>query len=89
MKVNNFKGQLRRLFLNYARTSYVEEQLMKRMGHCKQCGKCCELVYKCPFLTESRKCTVYHKGRPRQCTTFPLDSRDLQDIGGECGYFFD
>jgi hypothetical protein len=89
MRFSGFKGQIRRLFLNYVRPSYVDDQLKKRKGDCKQCGKCCELAYKCPFLTESRKCIVYHKGRPKQCTTFPLDKRDLEDITGECGYFFE
>jgi bacterioferritin-associated ferredoxin len=88
MRLSGFKGQVRRLFLNYFRKAYVEKQLQQRKGHCKQCGKCCELAYRCFLLTESRKCLVYHKGRPRQCTTFPLDERDLNDIQGECGYSF-
>ena len=89
MRIRGLKGQWRRLFLNFARKSYVEDQLKKRKGYCKQCGKCCELAYKCFFLTDTRKCTVYHKGRPKQCTTFPLDQRDIDDIpGGECGYYF-
>ena len=88
MRISGLKGQLRRLIYNFARKNYVEEQLKKRKGYCKQCGKCCELAYKCFFLTQSRKCTVYHKGRPKQCTTFPLDQKDLDDIPGECGYYF-
>jgi Fe-S-cluster containining protein len=54
-----------------------------------QCGKCCSLVFRCPFLNRENQCTIYHKGRPRHCKTFPLDNKDLQDIGGECGYYFE
>ena len=89
MKLRNCKGQARRIFFNYLRTEYVDEQLGKRKGDCRQCGKCCALVFRCPFLNSESKCIIYHKGRPRHCTTFPLDNNDLQDIDGECGYSFD
>lgn len=88
MRISGFRGQIRRLYLNYFRKGYVERQLEIRKGYCKQCGKCCELSFKCFFLTKTRKCIIYHKGRPKHCKTFPLDERDLRDIKGECGYYF-
>lgn len=88
MKIRNLKGQTRRICYNYLRKRYVTEQLEKREGNCRQCGKCCSLVFRCPFLTREGKCIIYHKGRPRHCTTFPLDTNDLRDIEGECGYSF-
>lgn len=89
MKYQNFMGEVRRIYLNYLNKQYVSKQLATRRGDCKQCGKCCSLVFRCPFLNKENKCIIYHKGRPRHCKTFPMDQKDLQDIGGDCGYYFD
>jgi hypothetical protein len=89
MRLQNLKGEVRRIFFNYVKKQYVDRQLEVRQGNCMQCGKCCSLVFRCPFLNRENRCTIYHKGRPRHCKTFPLDQRDLHDIGGACGYYFD
>jgi len=88
MRLLRFKGVIRRIILNYFRKSYVEKQLSRRRGKCDQCGKCCELAFRCPFLTASRKCLIYDIWRPTHCRSFPLDQKDLEEVGGECGYFF-
>jgi len=89
MRLRNLKGEVRRIYYNYVGKKYVARQLEMRKGNCEQCGKCCSLVFRCPFLNRENRCMIYHKGRPRHCKTFPLDQRDLNDIGGACGYYFD
>jgi len=88
MRLSRVNGLTRRLALNYFRKSYVEKQLSRRRGECKQCGKCCELAFSCPFLTKSRRCVIYNICRPRHCKTFPIDQKDIEEIDGECGYYF-
>lgn len=87
-RISKARGVIRRFFLNTFRPGYVKNQIKLRRGTCKQCGHCCHLAFRCPFLTETGKCLVYHKGRPMQCKTFPIDERDLAEIGRECGYYF-
>ena len=88
MRLSRLKGVIRRMFLCNFRKSYVKRQLSYRSGQCNQCGKCCELAFRCPFLTKSRACLIYERGRPEQCKIFPIDQRDLNEIDGVCGYYF-
>ncbi len=85
---SKLKGVFRRFFLNIFRREYVRNQMKLRKGECCQCGQCCQLAFRCLLLTNSGKCLIYHKGRPKQCKTFPIDERDLAEVDGECGYFF-
>ena len=85
---NKWSGVIRRFFLNKFNKEYVKNQMGLRKGECKQCGRCCQLAFRCPFLTKAGKCFVYHKGRPMSCITFPINKRDLDEVGSECGYFF-
>ena len=83
-------SKIRRLFLCTLKPRYVEQQIQHRGGECVQCGKCCRLVFKCPFLggtEENPRCMVY-EGRPKPCIAFPIDERDLADVNFQCGYFF-
>jgi hypothetical protein len=85
------KGKIRRFFLPKLYPDYVKKQLDIRQGKCLQCGKCCVMLYRCPFLKGSGdniRCLIYNSFRPRQCKLFPIDERDLQEIGGPCGYSF-
>ncbi|MFO8006712.1 MAG: hypothetical protein R6V05_03155, partial [Candidatus Brocadiia bacterium] len=82
-------GKLRRLWLTSFRRGYVSEQLKRRRGSCNGCGRCCELVFRCRFLTGDRRCRIYGRGRPAACRFFPVDERDLTDVGGQCGYWFE
>ena len=88
MRLSRVKGLIRRMALNYLRKGYVERQLSLRRGKCNQCGKCCELAFRCPFLTKARRCFIYNIWRPNHCKNFPIDQRDLKEIAGECGYYF-
>ena len=81
-------GKLRRMWLCTFRPGYVRAQLARRRGACLQCGRCCRLAFRCPMLARGNKCLIYTVARPRNCTMFPLDARDLAEVGNQCGYRF-
>jgi hypothetical protein len=81
-------GKLRRSWLTTFRPGYVRAQRARRRGSCRQCGRCCRLGFRCPLLTRRNRCAIYHVVRPANCTRFPIDSRDLSEVGGQCGYRF-
>ena len=84
-------NKIRRYLLCKTDKGYITKQMEERFGDCLQCGRCCRLIYRCPFLMGSGshiKCLIYHKGRPEQCRAFPIDNRDLMDVDFRCGYFF-
>ena len=88
--LTRFGNKIRRLFLCAVKPEFVEQQIRHRGGECVQCGKCCKLVFECPFLggtEENPRCMVY-EGRPKPCVAFPIDERDLADVNFQCGYFF-
>lgn len=87
-------GQARRYWLTHFQPDYVQAQLARREGECRRCGKCCTLVFDCPFLKEGG-CAIYGRAgdclRPKSCKIFPIDRRDLKDVrlcGGSCGFGF-
>lgn len=89
--IKKINSKLRRFVLCTFKQKYVEEQQKSRYGDCFQCGKCCSLLLKCPFLEGpewNTKCAIYHKGRPKQCEAFPIDHKDLHDVEFLCGYYF-
>lgn len=83
-----FRGKVRRLYLTTFRPDYVRKQIEKRKGECRQCGSCCRLVFHCFYLTTEDLCRTY-SSRCSVCSTFPIDERDLRDVGPHCGYSFD
>ena len=86
-----FAGKARRAFLCLFRPSYVKKSIERREGECNMCGQCCRIGVDCPFLevheTHAR-CRIYHMGRPTPCQAFPIDARDLRDVGGSCSFRF-
>ena len=88
--ISRLGNKIRRFLLCAVKPQYVEAQILHRGGECVQCGKCCKLVFKCPFLggtDENPRCMVYD-GRPKPCFAFPINERDLADVNFQCGYFF-
>jgi len=86
-----FRGQARRYWLGKFGRSYIAQSLLRRRGHCQQCGMCCTLGRACPFLTRDRRCLIYGRLRPAACRHFPIDERDIEDVarrGGHCSYSF-
>jgi uncharacterized protein len=89
-KISQLGNKFRRLVLCAIRMEYVQQQTALRGGECVGCGRCCKLVYRCPFLggtDENPRCLVYDD-RPKPCQAFPIDERDLVDVNYQCGYFF-
>ena len=88
-------GKIRRFYLVNFRPRYVEESLSRRVGTCDRTGACCNLMFPCPSMKWFENlplCRIY-KLRPRNCTVFPIDERDLRerDIMSPyepCGYTF-
>ncbi|MBU4246491.1 MAG: YkgJ family cysteine cluster protein [Nanoarchaeota archaeon] len=61
-----------------------------RKGNCIQCGKCCELPVKCPFLYKKdgrNYCRIYNV-RPLNCRKYPRTESEWL-TKETCGYCFD
>jgi hypothetical protein len=89
--ISKLANKIRRFVLCTIDSSYIERQQAMREGECVRCGRCCRLVFRCPFLggsDENPTCLIYEKGRPFQCAAFPIDPRDLADVDFQCGYSF-
>ena len=89
-KLTQLSNKFRRLILCTVNSDYIKQQEQIRGGECIGCGKCCKLVFRCPFLggtDEHPRCQVYDD-RPKPCQVFPIDERDLADVNFQCGYFF-
>jgi hypothetical protein len=87
----HLRGKLRRFYLVHFRMGYVERKLALREGSCRQCSSCCMLLFRCPMLDEQGLCRIYNKLRWKVCRLFPVDERDVTEVGlvgGRCGYSF-
>lgn len=89
-------GKLRRVMLRWFRPGYIKSQMKVRNGECARCGACCKLGMICLFLkkTEAGTMCKIHTKRPKNCSAFPIDERDIADRnkilpGIKCGYSFD
>lgn len=90
-RLSKLASKVRRFVLCVVATDYVQEQAALRQGECVGCGRCCKLVFQCPFLggtDENPRCLIYNGGRPNQCAAFPIDERDLADVNYLCSYSF-
>jgi hypothetical protein len=89
-------GKLRRAYLCFFRMDYVRQGHTHRHGECRRCGRCCFMVFRCPFYYMDGgipACRI-HETKPRVCRLFPIDERDLRDrdlVAPDipCGYGFD
>jgi len=91
MMLRQARGKLRRFLTANFRKEYLSRQTEIRLGKCAQCGKCCRLVFRCPFLSRGADgtalCLIYER-RPGQCAAFPVDQKCLTEVNLECGYSF-
>ncbi|GEM_PF-321777 len=85
-KIKEGWGKLRRLYLCHLRPGAVKASIARRKGACQGCAECCDLLFRCPYLDERKKCTIYDR-RFKPCAAFPIDERDVRDIA--CGFYFD
>ncbi|MFA5131212.1 MAG: hypothetical protein WC467_02195 [Patescibacteria group bacterium] len=62
-----------------------------RQGECHNCGKCCYLPTRCPFLQDSADgksyCTVYNM-RSLNCRKYPRTEKECL-TKATCGYSFE
>ena len=74
-------GKLRRFYLLTFRPNYVEESLKRRVGKCRRTGSCCRLAFTCPWFAWLERLPIcrHYRRRPRNCTIFPIDERDIRD----------
>ncbi|MDA0745577.1 MAG: hypothetical protein O2954_03605 [bacterium] len=84
-------GKIRRFLFVRFRKEYISEQQELRVGECNQCGNCCEILFKCPFLVRQDDdltfCSIY-ENRPGQCGAFPIDEKCLSEVDFDCTYSF-
>lgn len=86
------RGKLRRFWRVHFQKDYVQRQISRRVGTCRQCATCCNLLCTCPLLTNQGSCLGYDICRPGACKIFPIDQRDIDEVelcGKHCGYHFD
>ncbi len=84
-------GKVRRFYFSHFKKNYVRKKLINRRGACLQCGACCGFMFTCPFLNRKQLCQLYNITRCKQCELFPIDKRDLSDVGltgKQCGFRF-
>ncbi len=85
------RGKLRRFVNIRFRKEEVVEKLALRRGECNRCGACCEILFKCPFLKKAEDgtttCGIY-EDRPDQCRLYPIERRDLDEVRGQCSFYF-
>lgn len=90
-RLGKVANKIRRFLLCAVSSEYVRRQTAIRQGECVGCGRCCKLVFQCPFLggtDENPRCLIYNSARPNQCAAFPIDERDLADVNYLCSYSF-
>jgi len=80
-------GQARRQYLCRVKPDYVARMRAERLGECRQCGACCHLTFRCPFLTNELRCDRYER-RTVTCRDFPVDAMDLKLTRVPCGHFY-
>jgi hypothetical protein len=89
-EMRKLKQKVKRHIDIYFFPKRVTSQLQLRQGECRQCGKCCKLLFRCPMLVGKNppyKCLIY-SNRSKVCKQFPICREDLEDVNYQCGYSF-
>ena len=90
-RTRQVQGKLRRFVNIRFRKEEVVAALALRRGECNRCGACCEILFKCPFLKKqddgTTACGIY-EDRPNQCRLYPIEKRDLEEVRGQCSFYF-
>ena len=83
-------GKIRRFYKSTFRYRKAARGLELRRGECNRCGRCCKILFRCPFLIEegdSYSCRIYGH-HFTACKLFPLEPADLAELDGECTFYF-
>lgn len=95
LESKSIAGQVIRRFRRFYYIAFKKEYVLKniaenRQGECHRCGKCCELIYRCPFLGKDAEnlpyCRIYGELRPGNCRYYPFDKTDSEVE--QCGFKF-
>lgn len=94
---SHFRLKLHNTWMTYFRPATVARWSGWRQSECAHCGACCEILWRCPFLSTDKdgnsQCTVHIK-RPLPCRTFPIDPQSVELISKKrtaersCSYRF-
>ncbi len=96
-RTSHYKLKLHNTWMTYFRPTSVAQWADWRQKECDHCGACCEILWRCPFLSTDQDgtshCTVHAK-RPLPCRTFPIDPESVELISKKrtlersCSYRF-
>jgi uncharacterized protein len=86
------RGKTRRFVQSSLLRQDTDALLARRHGECNRCGACCKILFRCPFLGTDAEgqytCRIYEK-RFAQCRLYPLHTKDLLELQGQCTYTFE
>ena len=86
------RGKTRRFVQSSLLRQDTAGLLARRHGECNRCGACCKILFRCPFLGTDEEgqytCRIYEK-RFAQCRMYPLHTKDLLELQGQCSYTFE
>eukprot|EP01108_Squamamoeba_japonica_P009604 TRINITY_DN9059_c0_g1_i1.p1 TRINITY_DN9059_c0_g1~~TRINITY_DN9059_c0_g1_i1.p1 ORF type:complete len:166 (+),score=2.55 TRINITY_DN9059_c0_g1_i1:45-500(+) len=93
LSILRWLGVFRRWHIAEFTPEVIAERASKRLGDCHRCGACCGMTLTCKHLERDgdvTRCKVYGVCQPIQCGAFPLDRRDLRELGPgvRCGFHF-
>src|SRR5437867_262532 len=83
-------GKIRRFYKSTFTPRAAAKLVELRRGECNRCGRCCKILFRCPFLREEGEtfsCRIYGH-HFAACKLFPLEPQDLAELGGECTFTF-
>jgi Fe-S-cluster containining protein len=96
MKITQISACIKYYFLLYYYWHFdrkkIEDALKRRRGNCKNCGKCCIHLIRCPLLTNDNQCKIHDKWyRPILCKITPLDITPFGPARSktrDCGFYW-
>jgi len=83
-------GKIRRFYKSTFTLRKAVQLTELRRGECNRCGRCCKILFRCPFLREEAgaySCRIYGH-HFTACKLFPLEPKDIAELGGECTFYF-
>lgn len=89
-RLSQAAGKIRRFYKSTFRHREARRSIVLRRGECNRCGRCCKILFRCPFLreeSETYSCRIYGH-HFTACKLFPIEPADLAELDGECTFYF-
>lgn len=90
--ISSIKSQILRRIIYYLwPNEKIKENLKNRRGKCLGCGKCCQVVLKCPMLYKvgNKFLCKIHQHKFYECSLYPINQKDIfKHLKHVCGYWF-